>query len=61
MTLQAGTRGYLTRKKVTAQLEALRKKKRLKEEKEKKKTQAAIAIQALWRGYRWAAERFSAL
>ena len=44
--LQAGARGYLTRKKVTPQLVALREKKRLERErvKERVKTQAAITL-----------------
>ena len=53
VSLQAGLRGYLTRKKVAPKLVGLRERKRLEGERENGKAQAAIAIQAVWRGYRW--------
>ena len=56
VSLQAGLRGYLTRKTVIPKLVALRERKRLEGEKEKRRTQAAITIQAVWRGYRWVGE-----
>ena len=53
LSLQAATRGYLTRKKTTPMLVALRERKRLEGERERQMVQAATAIQAVWRGYRW--------
>ena len=59
VSLQAAARGYLTRKKTTPQLEALREGKRLEGERERRRIQAAIIIQAVWRGYRWVADTVS--
>ena len=56
VSLQAVARGYLTRNKTTPKLVALRERKRLEGEWERRTAQAAIAIQAVWRGYRWVAE-----
>ena len=53
LSLQAATRGYLTRKKTTPMVVALRERKRLEQERERQMVQAATAIQAVWRGYRW--------
>ena len=53
LSLQAATRGYLTRKKTTPMLVALRERKRRERERERQMVQAATAIQAVWRGYRW--------
>lgn len=52
--VQAGARGYLTRKKVIPRLAAAKEKKRLEREKERERvrTRSAITVQALWRGYR---------
>lgn len=58
VSLQAAVRGYFTRKKTTPKLEALREEKRLEGEKERKRTQAAMAVQAVWRGYRWVTEYY---
>ena len=54
--LQAGARGYLTRKKVKPKLVALRERKRMEGERERRRTRAAVIIQAVWRGYRWVTE-----
>ena len=56
VSLQAAARGYFTRKKITPKLVALRERKRLEGERARRTAQAAIAIQAVWRGYRWVAE-----
>ena len=55
VTIQAGTRGYLTRKKTTPTLVALREKKRLEREREweRRRTKAATTVQAAWKGYRY--------
>ena len=58
--LQAAARGYLTRNKITPKLVALRERKRLEGERERRRAQAAIAIQAVWRGYRWVTQIFKA-
>ena len=53
--LQAGARGYITRKKYTPILVALSKMKKMEKEKEQERlrTQAAVTIQVVWKGYRY--------
>ena len=55
ITLQAGTRGYLTRLKTTPMLIGRREEKRLEREREweRKRSGAATTVQAAWRGYRY--------
>ena len=55
--LQAGVRGYLTRKKTAPELMAAREKTRLERDKERERTRmvAATSIQAIWKGYRYSA------
>lgn len=50
--LQAGARGYITRKKYTPTLVALREMKKI-EKLEKLRTQAAVTIQVVWKRYRY--------
>lgn len=53
--LQAGARGYITRKKYAPTFLALREMKKMEKEKEQERlrTQAAVTIQVVWRGYRY--------
>ena len=60
VSLQAAARGYLIRNKITPKLVALRERKRLEGERERRRAQAAIDIQAVWRGYRWVTQIFKA-
>ena len=55
VTLQAGTRGYLTRLKTTPMLVGRREEKRLEREREweKKRSGAATTVQAAWRRHRY--------
>ena len=58
--LQAGARGYLTRKKWVPSLLALKEKRRIEieieREEERVRTQGAVTIQAIWKGYRYSYE-----
>ena len=55
VTLQAGTRGYLTRLKTTPMLAGLREESRLEREREweRRRNGAATTVQAAWKRYRY--------
>ena len=55
IVLQAGARGYITRKKYAPTFVVLREMKRMEKgkEQERLRTQAAVTIQVIWKGYRY--------